>query len=342
MTIRDPWRVFALGALASRRSSSSCRRSGSCWPRCGGWRALHLPPSRAGRHRARPRDGEGLRLHGTRRAPRRLSRGNGPFSRSGAPPQHARDRRARRAGHGAGPRRQPDPPRGRRPAHHHEPERADGALLGSPAPIAVDTIDETTLRVRHGANAFFEAIDPDPRWTLGNFSSFLSDPAHRAALRSLVVTALSTAFGGPHRRFTRLDDRPLRRGGPRRADRPDHHGRRLAAVPRGLCLADAAGVQRHPHAGARLDWTIIGLHGVIWVTAWHVFPLVFLLSYDAFTGADAALGEAPRASRLAGAPHPHRRPAAGDAGRADRPLHGPHLAAFADFGTPKIISLDLN
>ncbi len=217
-----------------------------------------------------------------------------------------------------------------------------GLFAGARAPIAVETVDERTLRVRHGANAFFEAIDPDPRWTLGNFSSFLRDPAHRMALiNSLIVTALSTAFAGVIGvslawMIARFD----------------------VAGRDGLIVLITMAAVSPPFLGAYawrmllgssgiltqalgLDWTIIGLHGVIWVTAWHVFPLVFLLSYDAFTGADAALGEAAESLGAS----PVRRILT-----VDLPLAMPGvltglymalISAFADFGTPKIISLDL-
>ncbi len=143
-----------------------------------------------------------------------------------------------------------------------------GLFAGARAPIAVETIDERTLRVRHGANAFFEAIDPDPRWTFGNFSSFLRDPAHRTALiNSLIVTALSTAFAGVIGvslawMIARFD----------------------VAGRDGLIVLITMAAVSPPFLGAYawrmllgssgiltqalgLDWTIIGLHGVIWVTA---------------------------------------------------------------------------
>ncbi len=209
-------------------------------------------------------------------------------------------------------------------------------------PIAVEQISPTTLRLRHGTNAFMEAIDPEPRWTLGNFGAFLNEPAARTALiNSLIVTILSTALAGVIGVSLAWMIAKF-----------DIYGRE------GLVVLVTMAAVTPPFLGAYawrmllgssgiltqalgLDWTIIGLHGVIWVTAWHVFPLVFLLAYDAFTGADAALGEAAESLGAS----PLRR-----VFTVDLPLALPGvltglymalIAAFADFGTPKIISLDL-
>jgi iron(III) transport system permease protein len=209
-------------------------------------------------------------------------------------------------------------------------------------PIAVEQISPTTLRLRHGSNAFMEAIDPEPRWTLGNFGAFLNEPAARTALiNSLIVTLMSTALAGVIGVSLAWMIAKF-----------DIYGRE------GLVVLVTMAAVSPPFLGAYawrmllgssgiltqalgLDWTIIGLHGVIWVTAWHVFPLVFLLAYDAFTGSDAALGEAAESLGAS----PLRR-----VFTVDLPLALPGaltglymalIAAFADFGTPKIISLDL-
>jgi iron(III) transport system permease protein len=209
-------------------------------------------------------------------------------------------------------------------------------------PIAVEQVSPTVLRLRHGSNAFMEAIDPEPRWTLGNFGAFLNEPSARTALiNSLIVTLLSTALAGVIGVSLAWMIAKF-----------DIYGRE------GLVVLVTMAAVSPPFLGAYawrmllgssgiltqalgLDWTIIGLHGVIWVTAWHVFPLVFLLAYDAFTGADAALGEAAESLGAS----PLRR-----VFTVDLPLALPGvltglymalIAAFADFGTPKIISLDL-
>jgi iron(III) transport system permease protein len=217
-----------------------------------------------------------------------------------------------------------------------------GLFSGPRKPVTLEQTSVITLTLRHGTNAFLEAVDPDPRWTLGNFGAFISEPATRVALtNSLIVTLLATALAGVIGVSLAW-----------MIARFDIYGREgwivlitMAAVSPPFLgayawrmLLGSSGILTQ---GLGLDWTIIGLHGVIWVTAWHVFPLVFLLSYDAFTGSDAALGEA--AESLGASPLKR-------IFSVDLPLALPGvltglymalISAFADFGTPKIISLDL-
>jgi iron(III) transport system permease protein len=217
-----------------------------------------------------------------------------------------------------------------------------GLFSGPRKPVTLEQTSDITLTLRHGTNAFLEAVDPDPRWTLGNFGAFISEPATRVALtNSLIVTLLATALAGVIGVSLAW-----------MIARFDIYGREgwivlitMAAVSPPFLgayawrmLLGSSGILTQ---GLGLDWTIIGLHGVIWVTAWHVFPLVFLLSYDAFTGSDAALGEA--AESLGASPLKR-------IFSVDLPLALPGvltglymalISAFADFGTPKIISLDL-
>jgi iron(III) transport system permease protein len=91
-----------------------------------------------------------------------------------------------------------------------------------------------------------------------------------------------------------------------------------------------------------LNFTIVGLHGVIWVIAWLVFPLIFLLTYEAFVALDPSLREVSL-SLGADKRKTFR--------RIEIPLALPGvitglyiamMTAFTDFGTPYIISLNLN
>jgi iron(III) transport system permease protein len=86
----------------------------------------------------------------------------------------------------------------------------------------------------------------------------------------------------------------------------------------------------------------MGMHGVVWVIIWLVFPVVFLLSYDSFVSIDNSMREC---SYSLGADR--RRTLF----RIELPLAVPGIVtglymalmtAFTDFGTPYIISLDLN
>jgi iron(III) transport system permease protein len=87
-----------------------------------------------------------------------------------------------------------------------------------------------------------------------------------------------------------------------------------------------------------IPWgSIIGPGGVVWAMIWTYYPIVFLLIYDAFTNLDPSLEEA---ARSVGA-NPWR-----SILNVSLPLTTPALltsaylalsAAFADFGTPRLI-----
>lgn len=91
-----------------------------------------------------------------------------------------------------------------------------------------------------------------------------------------------------------------------------------------------------------LDVSIVGLHGVIWVITWLVFPIIFLLSHTSFQSLDAGHIEA---AESLGARRPRVRMT------VEIPLALPGIitglylatmAALSDFGTPRIIGLDVN
>jgi len=91
-----------------------------------------------------------------------------------------------------------------------------------------------------------------------------------------------------------------------------------------------------------LDVSIVGLHGVIWVITWLVFPIIFLLSHSSFQSLDAGHIEA---AESLGAKPPRVRMT------VEIPLALPGIitglylatmAALSDFGTPRIIGLDVN
>lgn len=90
------------------------------------------------------------------------------------------------------------------------------------------------------------------------------------------------------------------------------------------------------------DVSIVGLHGVIWVITWLVFPIIFLLSHSSFQSLDAGHIEA---AESLGAKPSHVRLS------VEIPLALPGIitglylatmAALSDFGTPRIIGLDVN
>ncbi len=88
--------------------------------------------------------------------------------------------------------------------------------------------------------------------------------------------------------------------------------------------------------------SIVGLHGVIWVITWLVFPIIFLLSHSSFQSLDA--GHIEAAESLGARPSRVRF-------SVEIPLALPGIitglylatmAALSDFGTPRIIGLDIN
>lgn len=91
-----------------------------------------------------------------------------------------------------------------------------------------------------------------------------------------------------------------------------------------------------------VNWTIVGMHGVIWVVAWLVFPVVFLLSYDSFVSLDNSFREssmslgAGKRRTLFKIEIPLAMPGIVNG------LYMALMTAFTDFGTPYVISLDLN
>ncbi len=91
-----------------------------------------------------------------------------------------------------------------------------------------------------------------------------------------------------------------------------------------------------------LNFTIVGIHGVIWVITWLIFPLIFLMTYDSFTAIDNTLIEssmslgANRRKTLFKIIIPLAMPGI---------ITGVYLGmmtAFSDFGTPAVISLNLS
>ena len=90
-----------------------------------------------------------------------------------------------------------------------------------------------------------------------------------------------------------------------------------------------------------LDFSIMGMHGVIWVIIWLIYPLIFLTSLDSFMGMDPTLTEsahslgASRVKAFLNIEIPLAMPGI---------ITGLYLAgitAFSDFGTPMIITLNL-
>ncbi len=213
----------------------------------------------------------------------------------------------------------------------------------APQPLAGQADADGSLSLRHAQNAYLSFEAREPTITASNYLAFVTGrDTLRATLNSLIVSLSATAIAailGVSLAYV--------------VARFDVRG--STAI---VFLTTMASVSP-PFLGAYawrlllgrngvvtsflgIDFTIVGMHGVIWVIAWLVFPVIFLLSHSAFSGLDAShieaaesLGARPAKTRFS----------------IEIPLAMPGIitglylatmAALSDFGTPRIIGLDLS
>lgn len=214
------------------------------------------------------------------------------------------------------------------------------------APTAPPTFeanqDGQSLLLRHAKKGFLQVHDRAKQFSLQNFRDFISRKTSLQALwNSIVVTVLSTVFVG-------VIAVPLAW----LVARYQFRGRSAL-----IALITMASVSP-PFLGAYVwrlllganglitqalgwDWSIVGLHGVIWVIVWLLYPLVFLMSLDSFCAVDPTLREsalslgASRRQSFWTIEVPSCLPGVLTG------LYMAAMAAFSDFGTPYIIALDL-
>ena len=231
----------------------------------------------------------------------------------------------------------PLPCRRKRRCRVFAPSNARRVLASAPAP-------DGSLLIEHSTGAFLTFVDASRHLSAANYNAFLSSRRYLGALwNSIVVTLVSTAIAATIGvALAYLAARFEVPGGTRlvltlvaiASISPSFLGAyawRLLFSSNGI-VANFFG----------LEGSIVGTHGVIWVLIWLNFPIVFLLAYDAFTGADEALREAAMsvgADRMRSFL------------KIELPLAVPGIltglylaamAAFTDFGTPSIISIDIN
>jgi iron(III) transport system permease protein len=213
----------------------------------------------------------------------------------------------------------------------------------TPQPLAGQANPDGSLSLRHAQNAYLSFEAREPTITASNYLAFVTGrDTLRATVNSLIVSLSATAISailGVSLAYV--------------VARFDVHG--STAI---VFLTTMASVSP-PFLGAYawrlllgrngvvtsflgIDFTIVGMHGVIWVIAWLVFPVIFLLSYSALSGLDASHIEA--AESLGARPGKTRF-------SIEIPLAMPGIitglylatmAALSDFGTPRIIGLDLS
>ncbi|SUB01883.1 Putrescine transport system permease protein PotH [Pannonibacter phragmitetus] len=213
----------------------------------------------------------------------------------------------------------------------------------APAPLVLEPQSATSIRLSHAANAYItfenKALSLSARHY---FDFFTQSPTVTATVNSLLIALISTALAAVA-------------------------GISLAYILARYEIAGSTAIVflvtmasvSPPFLGAyawRLllgrngvitsylgyDMSIVGMHGVIWVITWLVFPIIFLLSYGSFRSLDA--GHIEAAESLGAAPSRVRF-------SVEIPLALPGIitglylatmAALSDFGTPRIIGLDVN
>ncbi len=209
-------------------------------------------------------------------------------------------------------------------------------------PLTTTMLSPAEILLTYHQNAFLAFEDRQLHFTLGNYITFLSRNRYiRAILNSLIVTVISTLLASVI------------------AVSLAYFLARYKVPGAGtiLVLITMASVAP-PFLGAYawrmllgsygiitrflgIHWTIVGIHGVIWVITWLIFPVIFLLTYDAFTSIDHSLREssmslgADKRTTLFRIEIPLALPG------IITGLYLAMMAAFADFGTPYIISIDL-
>ena len=236
-------------------------------------------------------------------------------------------------------------PRSRKSTFIQIEQKVFGALFQSLADqkLKVERLSAGSVRIYHAPKAYLNFKDSSVHFGFGNYISFLTTSKYLdAIMNSLLIALTATAVAGVL--GTMLAYMYARY--------------KMPMTSTVISLVTMASVSP-PFLGAYawrmllgssgiitrlfgLNWTIMGMHGVIWVIIWLIFPVVFLLSYDSFVSIDNSMREC---SYSLGA---NRRQTFF---RIELPLAIPGIitglymalmTAFTDFGTPYIISLDLS
>lgn len=213
----------------------------------------------------------------------------------------------------------------------------------APAPLTAEETENGGVILNHAANAYLTFDDTSRRFTLSNYLAFFTgNETVKATVNSLFIsiaaTALAALIGVSLAYVVARLDVPVTNEIVFLATMASVSPPFLGAYSWRLLLGRNGVITN----ALGIDFSIVGLHGVIWVIAWLVFPVIFLLSYSALRGLDAShveaaesLGANPRKARFS----------------IEIPLAMPGIitglylatmAALSDFGTPRIIGLDIN
>jgi len=224
-------------------------------------------------------------------------------------------------------------------------QKVFGGLFGvaSVARLGAERLAPDRIAVTHAANAFLNFQDLSVHLSGANYRTFLTTAKYLDAIKnSLVIALASTAiaalFGVSLAYFFARYKVPGTGVVLAIVTMASISPPFLGAYAWRMLLGRSGVVNRM----LGLDWSIVGMHGVIWVVAWLVFPVVFLLSYDSFVSLDNSFREssmslgAGKRRTLFKIEIPLAMPGIVNG------LYMALMTAFTDFGTPYVISLDLN
>ena len=212
-----------------------------------------------------------------------------------------------------------------------------------PDPLTVLEDGEDQIVLGHAENAYLTFADQKPTHGVGNFRAFLTRSRYVNAIRnSLIVavgaTAIATVLAVSLAYFFARYNFPGKQGMVTLITMASISPPFLGGYAWRMLLGSQGVFTRL----LDLDFTIVGIHGVIWVINWLIFPLIFLMTYDSFTAIDNTLIEssmslgADKRKTLFKVIIPLAMPGI---------ITGVYLGlmtAFSDFGTPYVISLNLN
>lgn len=212
-----------------------------------------------------------------------------------------------------------------------------------PDPLTVVEAETGRVVISHADNAYLKLADSEPTHGLGNFRTFLTRSRYVEAIKnSLIVavgaTAIATVLAVSLAYFFARYHFPGKQAMVTLITMASISPPFLGGYAWRMLLGSQGILTRL----LNLDFTIVGLHGVIWVINWLIFPLIFLMTYDSFTAIDNTLIEssmslgADKRTTLFKVIIPLAMPGI---------ITGVYLGlmtAFSDFGTPYVISLNLN
>ncbi|MCY3997326.1 MAG: iron ABC transporter permease [Rhodobacter sp.] len=196
--------------------------------------------------------------------------------------------------------------------------------------------------ISHAETAYLTFVDGRTNWSIQNFRGFLSTSHYMEAVRNSIVitvaaTSVATLLAVPLAWLLARYTFPYRTLVVTMVTMASVSPPFLGAYSWRMLLGSSGIITNV----LGMEWSILGLHGVIWVVVWLIYPLIFLTTLDSFSGLDPTLRESAQslgASRLRAFLNveiPSCLPGI---------ITGAYLAAltaFSDFGTPFIISLDL-